>query len=348
MNDVAFAGTNGGVFTSTGVAQTIQLPFGVDWFWCYNETIQYATGAGTGAEFYWRNGMPQGQGTIYTKTASTQALAVAQLTAGTGFYLVNNTINIPGAVQTITGISNATPPVVSASTTTGLINGSIVRIYNTTGALQLGGLDFTVSSVVASTSFDLAYMAPIATATGGTYSMIPYDPYYYPTRRYITAIDVATAGTAATGNPAVTAAQSIVTLSVTHGYQVGQKIRFVIPMVDATHYGMTQLNNVEATIVAIGDADALGYTNTIRTDANVSSFPAFAFPLTTTPGFTPAQVIPVGENTAYALNSGQNNILSDATVNTGYFGLTLQAGASSPAGVSGNVISWIAGKNWNQ
>ena len=108
---------------------------------------------------------------------------------------------------------------------------------------------------------------------------------------------------------------------------------------------MTELDGVQATIVAIGQADNDGVTNTITIDQDTTGFSAFAFPLTTDPGFTPAQVVPMGENTAEALNAGAN-ILGDSTNNVGYVGIQLQAGAASPAGVASDVIYWVAGKSF--
>jgi hypothetical protein len=331
---VVFSGTNQGRFTSNGQPTTIQLPSGVDWMWVYNQTQQYAAGAAQGVEFYWQLGMTQGRGTQYTKTASTNALAVSQIAANAGFYFVNSTVNIPGPSLSLTGITSGTPPVVNTANTSSLNPGSIVRIFNTVGAQQLGGLDFTVGTISAGVSFTLAYMQPIVSANpgAGTFRVIPYNPYFYPPLRYITNISQAN--------------QAIVTLSVTHQFTVGQSVRFVIPTVSATAFGMTQLNGVEAAIVAINQADVDGYTNTITVDVNTSGFSAFAFPLTTDPGFTPAQVIPVGEWTAVALQYGQN-ILGDATNNTGYFGLQLMAGANSPAGSSADVIYWVAGKSFS-
>jgi len=356
---VLFTGTNQGFFTSTGAAQIIQIPSGFDYIWVKNWTQYGAAGAAQGVEFYWQLGMPQGQGLIQTKTATTDALAAAQLAATTGFYYVNNTINIPSssaAITTINGTAGAFGgPQVATGNTMGLpvtaVVGAnnpagIVRIFNTVGAQQLGGLDFSVANVVANTTFDLIYMTPIANATTGTYRIIPFDPYYYPTYRYISNIIVATSGTAAAGNPAMQSNQALVSLTVTHGYTVGQEIRFLIPTVTSAAYGMTQLNAVQATIIAIGDTDNIGITNTIRVNVDVSGFTAFSFPLTTAPGFTPAMVIPFGEQTAQALASNVN-ILGDSTTNTGYFGVQLQAGATSPAGVSGDLIYWVAGKSFN-
>jgi hypothetical protein len=331
---VVFSGTNQGRFTATGNPVVIQLPSGADWMWVKNITQSYTTASGQGVEYYWQLGMTQGRGTIYTKTSTTNALAIGQIAANAGFYFVDNTVNIPGPSLSLTGITSGNPPVVNTANTSSLNNGSVVRIFSTVGALQLGGLDFTIGSLVPGTSFTLAYMTPIASANpgAGTFRVIPFNPYFYPSIRYITNISQAT--------------QAIVTLSVTHFFTVGQSIRFIIPTVTSTTYGMTQLNNVEATIVAINQADVNGVTNTITVNVDTTGFTAFAFPLTTSPGFTPAQVVPIGEDTANALNLGAD-ILGDATVNQGYRGLQLQAGTASPAGSASDVIYWVAGKSFS-
>ena len=290
------------------VLQLLQLPSGVDFLWIKNITVSYAAGAGTGAEFYWQLGMPQGLGTIYTKTATTNALAVSQIAANAGFYLVDSSVNLPGPSLALTGITGGNPPVVNTANTASLSNGDIVRIFFTVGALQLGGLDFTIGAINAGVSFTLAFMAPIAAANpgAGTFRRIPYNPYYYPPSRYITKITQAT--------------QAIVTLSVFHSYTVGQVVRFIVPTVTAAAFGMTELDGLQATIVAINAPDNDGDTNTITVDIDTTGFTAFAFPLTTSPGFTPAQIVPIGENTASAILLGAN-ILGDSTKNQAYFGL---------------------------
>ena len=331
---VVFSGTNQGRFISAGSNVTLELPSGVDWMWVKNQTVSYAAGAGTGAEFYWQDGMTQGRGTIYTKTAVTNALAVGQIAANSGFYLVDNTVNLPGPSLSLTGITNGNPPVVNTANTASLRNGDIVRIFSTVGAKQLGGLDFTIDSISAGVSFELAFMAPIVSANpgAGTFRRIPFSPYFYPSSRYITKVSQAD--------------QAIITLSVTHSYTVGQKVRLIVPTVTAAAYGMTELDGLLVTIVDVYEADADGVTNTITVDLDTTGFTAFSFPLTTAPGFTPAQVVPVGEDTAQALLLGAD-ILGDATRNEGLFGLQLVAGANSPAGVDGDVIYWVAGKSFD-
>lgn len=358
---VIFTGTNQGRFTSTGAAQIVQIPSGLDYMWVLNETTSYAAGAATpaGTQFYWQYGMTQGRGVVYKKTQTTNALTVGQIAANAGFTLIDSSVNIPSAAveyTTITGAGGAfSSPKVNTSSTSNLpvtaVVGAnnpagVVRLSNSLGALQIGGIDFTVANVVVDTSFDLIYMDSIDNATTGKYRIIPFDPLFYPANRTITKIVVATFGTAKTGNPVMTSSQALVTLSVTHGYTVGQEIRFIIPTVTSTAFGMTELNGVQATIIAVGDTDADGATNTIRVDVDVSSFTAFAYPLTTDRRSTFPQIVPVGENTAQALSSNVN-ILGDSEVNTGYRGVLLAGGLSSPAGSAGDVIYWVAGKSFS-
>lgn len=330
---VLFSGTNQGRFTSDGSSVILPLPSGVDWMYVYNFTQANLAGAGQGVQFYWQLGMPQGLGLIYTKTATTNALSIAQIAANAGFFLVNTTVNIPGPSLALTGITSGTPPTVNTSNTASLSSQDTVRIFSTVGAKQLAGYDFTINNIVPGTSFDLANMLPIASANpgAGTFRRIPYNPYFYPEVRYITNISQAT--------------QAIVTLSVNNVFTVGQSVRFIIPTVTATAFGMVELDGVEATIVAIGEPDVNGFTNTITIDVDTTGFTAFAFPLTTSPGFTPAQVVPIGENTAAALDLGAN-ILGDATENDGVFGIQLIGGAGSPAGANNDIIYWVAGKSF--
>jgi hypothetical protein len=333
MSDITMT-QNQGSFTQTNPAANkfISIPSGFDWIEVFNQTKAAAAGGGAGVKFYFNpHTMTNGRGFVETKTAVTNALAIGEIAAGAGFFVYDSSIQQPGAAVALTAISNGNPPVVSTANTSGLFEGDTVRIYNTTGALQLGGIDFTIGTIVANTSFELLYMAQIVAGTNGTFRKIPFDPIYYPRNRIITKISAQ----AVTG-------YGIVTLSVTHGYHIGQKIRFIIPTVTNVAFGMTELNDVVATIVAIGDADADGVTNTITVDVDVSTFTAFAFPLTADGDFTPAQIVPAGMNTAEALRQGVN-IHSDASRNEAQLGVLLMAGAGSPAGQANDVISWRAG-----
>lgn len=329
---VVFSGTNQGTFTSNGFGVDLVLRSNVDYMWVYNYTQMATTETpGRVVQAYWQRGMPAGGGIAYVKTNATDVLNGTAFATG-GFTLFDNTINTPGASVALTSISNATPPRVLVGSTAALSDGQIVRIFNTTGAQQLGGLDFTIN-VIDGTHFDLEFMRAIVAAAGpGSYRVIPYNPYFYPPTRVISKISKAS--------------NAIVTLTVTHAFTVGQVIRFTIPVVTSVAFGMTELNEVQATIIAVGQADADGKTNTITVDVDTTGFTTFAWPLTANPAFTPPQVTPVGMNTAASIFYN-TNIISDSEVNLGAIGMTIGGGANGPAGSSGDVIYYVAGKSYN-
>jgi hypothetical protein len=219
---VVFTGTFSGRFTSTGAAQFIALPSGVDWMTVINETVSYAAGAGTGAQFQWQRGDATGRGTLYNKTVTTNALTIGQIAAASGFYFVDKSVYTIGALNNgstaISAVSTATPPRVTCGSTTGMNTGDIVRLYNIASASQLNGYDFTIT-VVSGTTFDLTYGPTLALAgTTGSFRVIG-QPYWYPKEREITKIlksggSVGGGGTLATG-------LTRITFSAPHGYLIG-------------------------------------------------------------------------------------------------------------------------------
>lgn len=323
-----------GRFTADGNNQFLSIRSDVDWMWVYNTTIAAANQTtAVGVKYYWQRGFPAGAKWTTFKSNAAAAANLEQYLTTNGFTLLDTSLQQPGRLNgsagnaDITAVSNAAIPVVSNNNTNFLAAGSVVRLYDVAGAQQLGGLDFTVGyNTLTNGTFSLDYMAQIVAGTTGSWRQIPFDPIYYPRRRYITKI--------------TQAAQAVVTLSVTHGYKVGQEVRLVVPAA----YGMTQMNGLQATIVAIDTTTTTGNSITLNVDS--TAFDAFAFPLTADVPFTPAEVVPMGEDTSYALYAGQD-ILSDATVNQAYLGMMLAGGASNPGGANGNVMYWVAGKSFS-
>lgn len=309
-----------GTFTSDGNARLIDIPASAQEFRLINITDIGSTAAATPVmRAQWVSGMTDGSAYYNLKTngAATNALELSTTTGG--FTVVNNSGNdTPGGATAITGITNAAPPVVSTASTAGLANSDVVRVYGTTGQLNIAGMDFTIGNLVANTSFELLYMgAPGAAATAGFWRRIPFNPAYYPRRRFITAI--------------TQASSAVITMSVTHGFTAGQKVRIIVPAV----FGMTQINGLLGTITAINTT-----TNTITVDINSTGFTAFAFPTSAVAagGITFAQVVPVGEAAVNTVSQPFGNSLDDATDNQSLRGILIGATVQT----SGKVYQYIA------
>lgn len=314
-----------GAFTATGDAIYIPLRAGIDWMRVYNTTVAAASQTtAVGVEYYWQLGFPAAAAWEYKKAGSSVAGAnlITYNTTG-GFTYYDSSLQTYGTVNaTTTAVSTAAIPVVTNTGTNGLSAGQVVRILSQTAAPQLGGLDFTVGiNTLSSTTFSLDYMAQLTVAgTDGSWMLVDFDPIFYPAHRYITSITSS-------------GFESVVVFSVTHGYQVGQILRFNV----SSAYGMSQINGLSGTIVSVDTAD-----NSVNVAIDSSSFTAFAFPLAAAYPFTPASATPVGEDSAFALASNVN-VLNDATLNISSIGMILAAGANGPAGSEDDVIYWQAG-----
>lgn len=319
-----------GNFTSTGASRLIALRGDVDWFAVYNVTQGAAAQTtAVAVKHYWQRGFPAGAKWSTFKSNAANAANLEQYLTSNGFTLVDTSVQTPSVLNaTITAITSASIPVVQNSGTNGLSAGDVVRLINVAGGTQLGGVEFTVGyNTLTSSTFSLDYMPQIVAATTGSWRKINYNPIFYPRHRVITKI--------------TKAQQAVITFSVTHGYQVGQSIRLSVPAV----FGMTEMDGLQATILAVDTTTTTGNTVTVNIDS--SSFTTFAWPTTGQyNAFTLAQATPIGEDTAYALAQGVN-ILSDATVNEAQIGLLLAGGAGNPAGAASDQIYWVAGKSWN-
>lgn len=318
-----------GRFTSDGTAKFLNLRSDVDWIKVYNTTTGAADQTtAVGVEYYWQRGFADGAKWTKFKSNAANAANLDQYITSNGFSLFDTSNQDPGVLNaTITAVSNAAIPVVTNSGTNGLVAGDVVRLIDVAGAQQLGGFEFTVGhNTLSGTTFSLDYMSQIVAGTTGSWRKINYHPLFYPRRRTITKI--------------TQASSAVVTLSVTHGYKVGQAVRFHVPAV----YGMTELDGLEGTITAIDTTVTTG--NSITVDIDTTSFTAFAFPLTADVPFEAAQVIPIGQDSAESLSAGVD-LLSGATENTGTIGIKLAGGANNPGGATSDEMYWVAGKSFS-
>lgn len=355
------------------VPQTIAIPSGTDWMKVYNYTQAGINGAGdTGIEFYWQRGMGVGTGMVKYKTVAGVALLSQDTLAAGGFTLLDTSIDIVGVANALTAITAANPPVVTAAATPAL--GSVVRLVGLDNQPQFGGLDFTVTAITPGVNFTIGNIQSIASvaSTAGFWRQIPFDPIYYPRKRYVTYVRVA--------------AQAVIYLSVTHQFAVGQEVRLSFPGGAAIWGDYAQLHGVQATITAVNVAragaeptNAIG-NNNIQVNVSTAGFAAWnasfvvatlAYPAAARVPFTPAAVIPEGEDTGISLISplaqipleitglpvvgALNGLLSDATSNLAYIGMYLDVGGNGtvlgtpitgPAGTAAaDVMYWVAGKS---
>jgi hypothetical protein len=324
-----------GLFTSDGADKIIPLRSSADWVKVYNLTNIAASTQWDGLTWWWQKEMTSDDSVLTYHAAASQA--VSMTTSATGFNatvmrgisLIDTSDKTPGGAVAITAGTNATQPVYSTADTGNMINGSIVRISQTAHD-TIDGLDFSVDTVTADTSFRLANTlatAPGVIAGTGYYRLIAQNStiynMWYPKKRVIANISQAAAG--------------VVTTLVDHTYTTGQRVRLKVP----STCGMIELNDRLVTVTNIN-------ASTFSIDVDTTGFTAFNFPLPAISPYTPAQVIPVGETAS----ADYVNLLDDATVNSAFIGIVLgtssTAGvaAGSPGGTTNDAIKWVAGKSF--
>jgi len=337
---MAFTILTGGSFTSTGAGVKIDLPSSADYFKTWNMT-QYAAASPSvvvGGEWFGAKfglgASAVNSGLRWKKSGSSAILidSFSTSTASDGFTYVN-TVPVVEAAVTGTTITQAAGAVFSATNT--YSNGDRVRIYNSTGMLQIAGMDFTVSSVSGAnfTCLGLDSSGFAAPGTAFTVRRISKLGSVEPRALFITGISKASRAVVTTSTNALL------------DYVVGQKIHFSIP----SGMGMPEMNGLTGTITAMG-AYTSNATYNITVDIDSTGFTTFAFPASTA---TPtsqlfATLAPAGQSTQYdpltGVQTGYN--FTVAPFHTGQFTpyMFLAGGANSPAGANADVINWSAYK----
>jgi hypothetical protein len=323
---------------ATAVAKTIVFRPGVNWI----NIVNYSTRE----QFYFQTGMPTGiridvNGAV-TYTAA-DSFVVIDYTAPSNF------ITGPDAT---TACSAANPPVVSTGAAIAI--GDVVRVVNDAalaGVAQFGvyGVDFFVSAINAGvsctlTNADNAFAAaPTVAGTFGKIYKINISSRFYPANRIVTKMSQA-GGVITVGT------------SAPHGLTVGQQVRFKLP------------STVNAGYVALLDSNSSNnYASftvaSVITNATGAQYPSVAFTLTANgaglaanmgyptvadvaAGSQLPEMIPFGQDTAYSVSQNAN-ILAGATVNQGFIGIRLKAGANEPAGDAAEVSFWKVGACFN-
>lgn len=341
---MAFTIITQGSFVSTGVNVKIPLPSSADYFKTYNLTqmpLTPSTGVVVMGEWFGGGMINANSGLRWKKVDSTSALKIdtfATSTASNGFtYVVVSPVVEAANSNLITGITAANPAVVTQTNTYN--NGDILRIYGTTGELQIGGMDFQISSVSGSgytlTGLPNTTANGFSAATSGTTRRISSNLAVDPEFIYITHISQATSAVVSTS------------VDPSNYYVVGNKIHFSVP----SSFGMTQMNGLTGTITALNNSvttNDSAYNVVVNIDS--SAFTAFAFP---TSASSPTSALfatfaPAGSQTSYnPVTQVQTGYEFQKTpFHTGQFTpyMLVSGGAQSPGGASGDLIIWQAFK----
>jgi hypothetical protein len=303
-----------GSYTSDGASRTIYVPSCTDCFEWFvrgaanGDNWDSVANPGVIKRGWWFTGMDQGTALTVYNTAGA-ATDQSTFVAADGVTIIDPDNPITYAGTAVTGLTQASPSVIT-SAAHGLVTGDLVRLTNVTGAQQASSIVYTATRVNANTfSVPLVAAAWAAAGTGGLARKVNKESFD-PKRLTITGITAA--------NPAV------ITVSTTHAYNVGSKVRLIVP----TAFGMTEMNNL------IGEVTAIG-ANTITVDIDSSAFTAFAYPTSAiaAAGVTWPQVVPVGE---------EYDILTDRIRNTDVRGVNLGA---TVVGATSALVVWRAVKS---
>lgn len=285
-----------GSFTSTGLAEIINLPFQPD----YVEFTNW-TNANTGAaasqvvKAQWWADMGQATAIIEGYSAGSAWIADTVTANGISTFSAGNLLQY-GAAQAVSTITKASPAVVTSSSAHGLKSGDVVIFYNlyqtaSTGMQQIAGMPFTVT-VTGSTTFTIPWNTnqsnytayDTATATVDGYFVKVLYPYLYaPGVNVISAI--------------TTGSTTTIDTTSAHNFVVGQEVAFRIP----SAWGSTQLNSLPN--ATIPGSPIYGYVvsvtdyNTVVVDIDSTAYTAYnsnqAF--SSFSGLSWAQIVAVGD-----------------------------------------------------
>lgn len=321
------------------VNKTIVFRPGVNWI----DVINYSTNK----SFYFQTGMATGK--------YIDAVGAMVNTAADSFEVIDytNPANFIGTPVATTATTDVSQPVVTTAATIAI--GDIVRVVNNKalpvpGVAMFGlyGVDCFVDSVgpVTLLNAENAFSAvnPFGVVgTDGFISKINITSRFYPANRVVTRMTQA-AGVITVGT------------SIPHGLTVGQQVRFKLPAACGADYvallSSSASNNYATFTVASVIANSTGanfgsVAFTLTADGS-SLAAAMGYPSSAqvVAGSQLPEMIPFGQDTAYSVSQNAN-ILADATVNQGFIGIKLKAGANEPAGTNGDQIFWKVGACFN-
>lgn len=236
-------------------------------------------------EFWWERGMNQGtaKGILQSSAALNSPAMTACLVSANGISTYD-TANPPlFAGLATTAITGSAGTFVVTMANTGTISvGDLVRLYGTTGELQIAGYTFQVTAVTANVSITLGFMASAvsagglaafaADATAGTVVKFIRNRMY-PRRKNIAMITKAT--------------QAVVYFTEQNDFTPGEMVSFRV----SSDFGMDEINNKTARVLSVTNSATV---SSITLDLDTSGYTTFAFPTSAiaAAGVSPAMCVP--------------------------------------------------------
>lgn len=288
-----------GSFVSTGGAQVINLPFQPDFVEMTNVT-SWITPANHGVPYAkwdrnFLNATPANVTLINVFNATPVLTTDSVLSAAGGIttFAAGQLLQY-GPTLSISGITKASPAVVTTTANHNLTSGDVVIFQGlfqstTTGMPQIATIPFTVT-VTGATTFTIPwntnqsnYTALSASPAGATVKKVLYPYLYFPGTSVISAITTGTTTTISTANA--------------HNFRVGQEVAFRIP----SQWGTVQLNSLPN--VPIPGSPIYGFViavtnyNTVVVNIDSSAYTAFNSnqSVASTPGLSFPQIVAVGD-----------------------------------------------------
>lgn len=312
-----------GRFTSDGTSAFVNLPWLPNRFELVNIT-QFGSTAGATPVMTaeWRQGMSNGAVITGLKTNGAATIQIPTMNTTDGITLVNGNDLSPGPELTGTSITQANPAVVTINSH-GLSQFDNIRIYNSTGMLQVAGVEFTVTNVLGANTFEIGFDTSgfAAAATALNARKIPLKRFF-PEVYTLATMSQATQGVFSVTTNALDAN--------VQAFTVGQVVSFRVP----SAFGMVELDGLQGEIVSIAAATGL---HTV--DIDTSAFTAFSYPTSATAaaGVTFPQVVPVGKDGAPIVPDFPTT--GDVLTNQSNF--QVQMGTNAIGGAN-DVMEWIA------
>jgi len=313
---------------SGNAPQTLKLPFVPDlveiWVQGNADGGTWTSSANPGPTKYafWQKAMANGTALVTANTAGAATDTSVFLATG-GITPVTSAANLYGAQQGGSGITKASPAVMTLTNSNVYSTGDIVLLESTTGALQFSGIPWSVVKTGATTynlgisGTTFSSLAFAAAATNVVTQQVLFPTAFTPYVSYIVGLTRGATTTVVTSFP--------------HGLTAGDTVRLVIP----SPWGPTQISGQQGIVTSITDAI------TFVVAINSSAASAFAFPTTAqaAAGVTWPQVIPFGDQaSAFDLSATDNNYQGIIIGNSATVGAAILSGNSE-------LVLWRAQKS---